>query len=148
MNRQPEVALALVRVVVGVVFAAHGADKIFGTGLEAVTAQFGRWGVPLPLLTAPLVAVLELAGGVLLALGLGARPVAAALAAQMLAAIWFVHREGGFFAPRGVELPLLLLVGCVAVALGGPGRPAVERSGAAPLPLPRTQAKRGRKGHG
>ncbi|BDP41525.1 hypothetical protein DAETH_14940 [Deinococcus aetherius] len=148
MKRQPEVALALVRAVVGVVFALHGADKIFGSGLEAVTANFGAWRVPLPLLTAPLVAVLELAGGVLLVLGLGARPIAAALAAEMLAAIWFVHRGGGFFAPRGVELPLLLLVGCAAVALGGPGRPAFERSEAPPPPVQRTQAKRGRKGHG
>ncbi|WP_216317594.1 DoxX family protein [Deinococcus aestuarii] len=139
MNRQPEVALALVRVVVGVVFAAHGTDKIFGSGLEAVTANFGAWRVPLPLLTAPLVAVLELAGGVLIVLGLGARPIAAALAAEMLAAIWFVHRGGGFFAPRGVELPLLLLVGCVAVALGGPGWPSFEGRGkSAP---PRAQAK-------
>ncbi|WP_102127437.1 DoxX family protein [Deinococcus planocerae] len=139
MNRQPEVALALVRAGVGVVFAWHGADKIFGTGLEAVTAQFGGWGVPLPLLTAPLVAVLELAGGVLIVLGLGARPIAAALGAQMLAAIWFVHREGGFFAPRGVELPLLLLVGCAAVALGGPGW--LSLGGRRPSPPPRAQAK-------
>lgn len=142
MTPRPEVALALLRAVVGGVFAAHGTDKIFGSGLEAVTANFGTWGVPLPLLTAPLVAVLELAGGVLLALGPGARPIAVALAAEMLAAIWFVHREGGFFAPRGVELPLLLLAGCVAVAVGGPGRPAFGRSGneATPSPAPKPKA--------
>lgn len=144
MNRQPEVALALVRAVVGVVFAVHGADKIFGSGLEAVTANFEVWRVPLPLLTAPLVAVLELAGGVLLVLGLGARPIAAALAFEMVIALWFVHREGGFFAPRGVELPFLLLVGCVAVTVGGPGKPSFERPAAPPSPAP----KRGRKGHG
>lgn len=139
MNRQPEVALALVRVVVGVVFAVHGADKIFGSGLEAVTANFTAWRVPLPLLSTPLVAVLELAGGVLIVLGLGARPIAAALAAQMLAAIWFVHRGGGFFAPRGVEVPLLLLVGCVAVALGGPGW--LSLGGRGKDPPPRAQVK-------
>ncbi|MEF2277607.1 DoxX family protein [Deinococcus sp. YIM 134068] len=148
MPPRPEVALALLRVVVGGVFAAHGADKIFGTGLEAVTANFRTWEVPLPLLTAPLVAVLELAGGVLLALGLGARAIAVMLAAEMLAALWFVHREGGFFAPRGVELPLLLFAGCVAVAVGGPGRPAFGRSGngTAPSPTSKPRATESRGG--
>lgn len=152
MNRRPEVALALVRVVVGAVFALHGADKIFGTGLAAVTAQFGAWQVPLPLLTAPLVAVLELAGGVLLVLGPGARVIAAALAVEMLVAMWFAHRTGGFFAPRGVELPLLLLAGCAAIAVGGPGKPAFERAATEAFPSPasarRAAPKRKRGGQG
>lgn len=132
MSRQPLLALALLRVVLGLVFAAHGVQAIFPRGLEPLTAQFRAWDVPLPLLTAPLVATLQLAGGVLLALGLGTRPIALALAGIMAAALYFGHDwkvgSGGspFFGPGGLELPLLLLTGALVLAIGGPGSPAFD----------------------
>jgi putative oxidoreductase len=124
---QKDWGIAVLRVVVGFAFLMHGWQKIFEYGLAGVTSTFGQMGVPLPELTAPLVAILELVGGAALLLGLGARWLAALLAIDMLAAILLVHLPGGFFAPAGVELPFLLLGGTVALALGGPGAFALDR---------------------
>lgn len=126
MSRQPLLALALMRVVIGAVFAAHGVQAIFVKGLGHMTAQFQGWNVPLPLLTAPLVATLELAGGVLLLLGLGTRPLALLLAGVMAAAIYFAHWGRAFFGVNGMEVALLLGSGALALALGGPGEPAFD----------------------
>lgn len=143
MSRQPLLALALLRVVIGAVFAAHGVQAIFMKGLEHTTTQFQGWGVPLPLLTAPLVATLQLAGGVLLLLGLGTRPIALLLTGVMLAAIYFAHWGRAFFGVNGMEVALLLGAGALALALGGPGEPAFDqwtRRGAGPS-LPARPAK-------
>lgn len=127
MSRRPLLALALLRLVVGGVFAAHGVQAILVKGLQSMTAQFQGWGVPLPLLTAPLVATLELAGGVLLLLGLGTRPIALLLAGVMAAAIYFAHWGRAFFGVNGMEVALLLGTGALALALGGPGEPAFDQ---------------------
>lgn len=148
MSRQPELALALLRLVVGVLFATHGVQSIFLKGLGPVTQQFKAWDVPLPLLTAPLVATLELAGGILLVLGLGARPIALALAGIMTGAIYFAHWGKAFFAADGMELPLLLLGASLAIALGGPGKPSFDQMagrGESTSPaMPTAKAKAGR----
>ena len=127
MSRQPLLALALLRLVIGAVFAAHGVQAIFGKGLGHLTAQFQGWNVPLPLLIAPLVATLELAGGVLLLLGLGTRPIALLLAGVMVAAIYFAHWGRAFFGVNGMEVALLLGTGALTLALGGPGTPAFDQ---------------------
>lgn len=127
MSRQPELALALLRLMLGAVFMAHGVQAIFLKGLGPLTAQFKAWHVPLPLLSAPLVATLELAGGLLIVLGLGARPIALALAGVMAGAIYFAHWGKDFFAVGGLELPIILLVCALAVAVGGPGKPSFDQ---------------------
>jgi putative oxidoreductase len=119
--------LAVLRVVIGFAFLMHGWQKLFQFGLAGVTAAFGQMGAPLPELTAPLVAVLEFAGGVALLVGLGTRWVAALLAIDMIAAILIAHLPHGFFPPQGFEIPLLLLGGVVALALAGPGAFALDR---------------------
>jgi putative oxidoreductase len=123
----PEWGLTVLRAVVGFTFFMHGWQKVFELGITGVVDAFVQMGVPLPAVTAPLVSMLELVGGAAILLGLGTRWLAILLALDMLGAIALAHLPSGFFAPNGVELPLLLLGGALALVLTGPGACAVDR---------------------
>jgi putative oxidoreductase len=125
--KQMEIGLAVLRIVTGIVFAAHGYQKFFLMGLDGTAGFFTQLGVPLPAAAAVLVATLELAGGIALALGIFTRLIAIPLAMDMLAAIFFFHAKNGFFVPSGIEFVLMLMASSIALALGGPGAFAVDR---------------------
>jgi putative oxidoreductase len=116
-------ALAILRVVLGFIFAMHGWQKYNDIGIAGMQAGFGQMGVPNAEVFAVLVIVLELVGGVLLILGFLSRPIAALLAVEMIGALVLVHAPNGFFVnENGYELVLILAAAALTIALAGPGR--------------------------
>ncbi|ADV65983.1 DoxX family protein [Deinococcus maricopensis] len=121
-----DLALAVLRILIGLIFVAHGAQKIFSYTLSGTVGAFTEMGVPLPPLTAPSIAFIELIGGAALVSGFFTRAAAVLLALDMLGAIIFVHLKAGFFNPAGIEFPLALLAANAALALTGAGRYAFD----------------------
>ncbi|MDK1475681.1 DoxX family protein [Streptomyces sp. 549] len=126
-----DVGLLVLRIALGLVMAAHGAQKLFGWfgggGLDGTAAFFGSVGYPAADTMALVAAVTETFGGLALALGLLTPLAGAAVFGTMLNAL-AVKWGGGFFAPEGVEYELLLAAAAAALAISGPGRLAVDRA--------------------
>jgi len=120
-DKRFDTALLVLRLVVGTIFIMHGYQKVFTFGIAGVTTAFTQMGVPLPALVAPLVAVLELVGGIALVLGVVTRIAGLLLAIDMLCAILIVHGKNGFFAPKGMEFVLGNMAMALALALAGAG---------------------------
>lgn len=120
--------LTALRVVVGIVFVAHGGQKLFGSGFTGFAGSLEGQGVPLPLLFATLVILTEVVGGAALIVGLFTRLFAVPLAINMLVAGLLVHSSNGFFSINGgFEYTLVLMVACVALVLSGPGEAALDK---------------------
>jgi putative oxidoreductase len=114
------------RIVVGLVFLMHGAQKLFVFGVSGTADIMGKLGLPLPLLCAAIVIIVELLGGLAILLGMFTRLAGAVLAFEMVVAIFVARLAGGFFAPYGYEFELTLLGACLTFALNGPGRTSLE----------------------
>lgn len=126
----PRLGQMLLRVVLGVIFVAHGALKLFG-GVGGTIAFFGQLGIPVPFLAAWLITLLEFVGGMFLIVGLFVVPTAILLTVHMLLGIFLVHAQNGFFVlgaevPNGMEFNLLLIAGLLSLLLGGSGYMAVD----------------------
>jgi putative oxidoreductase len=121
-------AATLLRVSLGVMFIAHSLVlKHFTYTLPGTVQFFESLGLPAALAYATFWG--ELAGGVLLVVGLGSRWVALALLPVLAGALW-VHAGNGwvFSAPNGGwEYPLFLIVASLVQALLGDGRYAISR---------------------
>jgi len=118
--------LLLLRAILGVVFIAHGGQKLFVYGLPGVAGMLGSLGIPFPEVNAVLITATELGGGIALLAGAATRLAAGFVAFAMAVAVVTVHLPHGFFAPQGVEFPLTLLVANLAIALTGAGRYSVD----------------------
>ena len=130
MSNNPErfasLAPLILRLVVGVIFVAHGAQKLFGLfggpGLQAVADMFGQMGFTPGIFWAALVGATEFVGGLGLIAGLLTRWAALGLAITMAVAVVKVHWASGLFAQNGgFEYPLTLLAVSIALLIRGAG---------------------------
>ncbi len=126
MENKQSIALGLIRIMVGLVFVAHGLQKLLVFHYAGVVGAFQHMGIPAPGISAALAMAAELGGGLLLLTGLYTRLAAIPVAFTMLVAIMQGHLRGGFFAPTGVEYPLTLLVANIAFIVGGGGAFALD----------------------
>lgn len=126
-----DLALTLIRVVAGLVIAAHGAQKVFGVfggpGLVKWHGAVRSMGFAQPRVIGTLAAFAELFGGLALALGLYTPIVAALVAVDLIVAIVKAHWTKGFFVQKGgYEYVLVLLAVTCAVGLTAPTRYSVD----------------------
>ena len=126
----PELGLAIVRVVLGVIFIAHGAPSVFG-GMEGTTTFMDSAGMPLPAVAAWASSLLEFLGGIALIGGFLVTPIALLLAAYSMLGIVLVQAARGFYvvgsnANGGIEFNLLLTAALLMLVFGGPGLAAMD----------------------
>jgi putative oxidoreductase len=123
--------ILLLRLVLGLTLAAHGAPKLFGAfgggGLRGTAAFFAGLGLRAPLLLAFTAGLAELGGGLLLALGLLTPVAALAVVVVMLNAIVSVHWRNGFWNTKGgYEYNALICAVAVSLAAAGAGRFSID----------------------
>ena len=126
----------VVRLVLGIIFFAHGAQKTFGwfggRGLAATISGFRQMNIPPA--AATLAALVECFGGLAMIVGLLARPMALGLIVVMLMAIAKVHGRHGFFVNfamtpgkgHGYEFNLALIAMAVSILIGGAGAFSID----------------------
>jgi putative oxidoreductase len=134
----PSLSMLIIRLGAGIVFFAHGAQKVFGwfggPGLKATIQTFQQYPkIPPP--ATVLSVLLECFGGLALILGLLARPTALGLIVVMLVAIAKVHWQHGFFINfsgtpgkgHGFEFNFVLIMMLLAILLAGAGVLSIDR---------------------
>jgi putative oxidoreductase len=137
MGTNNDVALTILRVVLGVVFFAHGAQKMLGWfggfGFHGTMGSFTQMGMPAPV--ALLIICTEFFGGLGLIVGLLTRIASLGVAGLMIGAIFMVHLANGFFMNwmgaqkgEGIEYHLLVLAMAAALLLRGAGAFALDRA--------------------
>ena len=124
------------RIPIGIIFVAHGAQKLFGAfggyGLEGTGQFMASLGLTPGYLMASLAGSAEFFGGLALVFGVLVRPAAAALAFAMLVAIFSVHIDKGLFMDKnGYEYALALLAASLALLISGAGRLSLDSAIAA-----------------
>ncbi|TVU71223.1 DoxX family protein [Cobetia crustatorum] len=132
LSADDNVASLILRVPTGIIFMAHGAQKLFGAfggyGLEGTGQWMASMGIEPGYLMALLSGSGEFFGGLAILIGLLTRPAAAVLAFTMLIAILTVHISNGLFASNnGYEYALALMTISVALALLGGGKASLDR---------------------
>lgn len=121
-------AVALVaRIGLGVVFIAHGWQKLNTYGLDGTAASFEAMNIPVPTASAYFATFVELIGGGALVLGIFTPIAGLLLFVDMLGAAFLVHFEHGVFATEnGYELVVALGVGALMLAAFGAGRISID----------------------
>ena len=138
MNTTNDFSLTLLRLALGAVFFAHGAQKTLGWfggyGFKG-TLGFFTQQMHIPVVFAVLAIAAEFLGGIGLVLGLLGRVAAFGIACEMAVAIYLVHRHFGFFMNwagtqkgEGYEYHLLTLVICLVIMIKGSGALSIDRS--------------------
>lgn len=134
----PSWSLLIVRVVLGIIFFAHGAQKVFGwfggPGLKGTIGYF-KQSLGIPAGATVIAAFTECFGGLAILVGFLARPAALGLVCVMLVAVAKVHWKNGFYLNmsmtpgkgHGYEFNLALIGLALAVLVGGAGLFSVDR---------------------
>ncbi|MGA7683960.1 MAG: DoxX family protein [Terriglobales bacterium] len=137
MSTSNDVSLTALRLVLGVVFFAHGAQKMLGWfggyGFHGTMGFFEHMGMPAPV--AFLIICTELFGGLGLIVGLLTRIAALGIGVEMIGAIFLVHLPNGFFMNwfgnqkgEGYEYHLLVIAVAAALLLRGAGKFSVDHA--------------------
>lgn len=138
LSTQDDVAPLVLRVMLGIVFLPHGAQKVLGWfggyGLEGTLNYFTQT-MGIPLVLAILVITVEFLGAMGLIVGFLTRLIAFGIACDMAGAIYFVHLNNGFFmnwsgkqAGEGFEFHLLAITIAAALMITGSGKASVDLS--------------------
>ncbi|CRK81245.1 DoxX family protein [Neobacillus massiliamazoniensis] len=125
------IGLLIIRLVIGVLFIGHGAQKLFGWfgghGLKGTGGWFESIGMKPGVTMALFAGLAEFIGGVLFALGLLTPIAGIMIAGTMVMAIVKVHGPNGLWATaNGYEYNLTLLAVAIGIALIGPGQYALD----------------------
>ncbi|WP_108669229.1 DoxX family protein [Peribacillus acanthi] len=126
-----DLGLLIIRLVIGVLFIGHGAQKLFGWfggyGLKGTGGWFDSIGMKPGLMMALFAGLAEFIGGILFALGLLTPLAGILIAVTMIMAIVKVHAPNGLWATsNGYEYNLTLLAVAIGTVLIGPGRYAID----------------------
>jgi len=135
LQTSPQQADLILRIALGIVFFAHGSQKLLGWfggfGWQGTVGFFTQaLGIPAPL--AGLVILIEFFGGIAIILGLFTRPAAFGIAMTMLGAAFKVHLANGFFldlkGPKdGVEYVFVLFLLSLYFVVKGAGTLSLDR---------------------
>src|SRR5438445_615194 len=128
-----DTGLLLIRIVVGVLFMGHGAQKLFGWfgghGIEGTGGFFHSLGYRPGKAFATVGGLSEFFGGLCLALGFLTPLAAAAIIGMMFNAAMSVHVKNGVWVTNGgVEYPLVLATAAAAMAFIGPGAASLDNA--------------------
>ncbi len=122
-------ALLFARLLIGVVMFAHGYQKMVINGLGRTTEGFENLSIPLAILSAAFVTVVEFVGSVLLIAGALTPLMCSLMLVIMVGAAAFVHGTNGIFISNGGwELVGVIGAGLIALAAVGPGRYSVDHA--------------------
>lgn len=120
-----------IRLALGVIFAAHGAQKVLGSFNGPGLAKWISFPAPFPFMRPAWLwmgaaAFAELIGGILLLFGLLTRLGAFLLFCTMLTAVIGVHWKGGLFLPEGFEYAMAMLASSLALMISGGGMASID----------------------
>jgi putative oxidoreductase len=126
------IALLLLRVTLGLTLFPHGCQKLFGwfggAGFEKFTGFFDKMGWHPAAFWVAVVALTEIVGGLLLAVGFLTRFAAAAILIFMINAIWATSAKGFFWTQGGMEYSLLIGVVALVFLIKGAGRFSIDHA--------------------
>jgi putative oxidoreductase len=126
-----DLAILVLRLALGIMFAAHGMQVAFGSfggpGIKGFSEMLSGMGFGPAIFWAYLAAYTELIGGLCLILGLATRFAALSLLIFMVVAVIKVHLAKGFFIMNGgYEYNFIIIAICLALILAGPGKIAIS----------------------
>jgi putative oxidoreductase len=120
-------AYPLIRITLGLILIPHGFGKVFGTDAVNASRNFVMFGWAYPLAWGYFIGVLEFFGGIMLALGLFTRVIAAAFFIEMMVISFAVLYPNWSWGRRGMEYALFMGIVALAIFFRGGGRYSLDR---------------------